>query len=266
MTDGGARIAAVYDASASAYEAYWGPALLRHSRDLLRLLPPCEGSRRVLDVATGTGALLPDLIEAAGPDGSVIAVDRSLGMLRRATRAAALAQTDALALPIRSGTVDVAVAAFVLFLLPDAPRGVREIGRVLRPGGHLLAATWGEQQETPAEELLVEALDAAGAPIPEAQPRSDEETESPAALRALLEGAGFVDVRTDSRRLDARFTAETMLEMRASCGATGWRFAQLDDARRAAVRTQLAEQFARLDDAAFADDSEVLLTYARWPD
>lgn len=265
MTDAGARIAAVYDASAAAYEAHWGPALARHSRDLLGFLPPGAGSQRILDVATGTGALIPLLIEAAGPDGSVIAVDRSLGMLRRVTYPVPLAQTDALALPIRSGTVDVAVAAFVLFLLPDAPRGVSEIGRVLRPGGHLLAATWGELMETPAEDLLVEALDGAGAPVPEPQPRSDAATESPAALRTLLEGAGFVDVRTDARRLDAHFSAATMLEMRASCGATGWRFAQLDDTRRRQVRAQLAEQFARLDDSAFIDDSEVLLTYARRP-
>ncbi|MFP5252997.1 MAG: class I SAM-dependent methyltransferase [Actinomycetes bacterium] len=266
MADDGARIAAVYDASAPAYEQHWGPALLPHARDLLSLLAPVDGPRRILEVATGTGSLLPDLVRAAGAGGSVVALDRSLGMLRRVTAPVPLAQADALALPVRSGSVDVVVAAFVLFLLPDAHRGAVEIGRVLRPGGELVAATWGEQRETRAEELLLEALDEAGAPEPQGVARSDADTDSPTALRTLLESAGLADVRTDARRLDARFTPAAMLEMRTACGNTGWRFAQLDDARQAEVRAQLARRYARLDEDAFTDTSEVLLTYARRPD
>lgn len=265
MTDDGARIAAVYDASAPAYEQHWGPALLPHARALLGLLTPAGGPRRILEVATGTGSLLPDLLEVAGPGGSVVAVDRSLGMLRRVTAEVPRAQADAVALPVRSGSVDVVVAAFVLFLLPDAHRGAAEIGRVLRPGGELVAATWGEQRETRAEELLREALDEAGAPAPPDVARSDAETDSPAALRTLFESAGLIDVRTATRRLEARFTPAAMLDMRTACGSTGWRFARLDDARREQVRARLAEQYARLDEAAFTDDSEVLLTFARRP-
>lgn len=265
MTDPGARIAAVYDASAPAYERHWAPALHRHSRELVELLPPATGPRRILEVGTGTGSLLPELAAAAGPGGSVLAVDRSLGMLRRVTTRVPLAQADAMALPVRSGSVDVAVAAFVLFLVPEARRATAELGRVLRPGGDLLAATWGEQRQTEADAVLLETLDEAGAPRPEDAARSDEETDSPAAMRTLLEGAGLADVRTDSRRLDARFTPAAMLEMRTTCGTTGWRFAQLDEGRQAEVRTRLAERYARLGEDAFTDRSEVLLTCARLP-
>lgn len=265
MTDAGARVAAVYDAGAPAYERHWGPALLRHSRDLVGRLGPATGPRRILEVAAGTGALLPVLVEAAGPDGSVVAVDRSLGMLRRATEAVPRAQADALALPVRSGCIDVAVAAFVLFLLPDASRGVDELHRVLRPGGHLLAATWGEQRSTPAEELLFEALWEAGAPLPPESPRSDEATNSPEAMRDLLRAAWFTDIRTESRSLDARFTPASMLEMRTSCGTTGWRFARLDASAQDELRSRLGEQYARLGEEAFTDTSEVLLTVARHP-
>lgn len=265
MTDAAARMAAVYDASAPAYERHWAPALLRHSRDLLGLLAPASGPRQVLEVATGTGALLPDLVDAAGPGGRVVALDRSLGMLRRATAPVPRAQADALALPVRSGSVDVGVAAFVLFLVPDAGRAVAELHRVLRPGGRLLAATWGEQTSTPADELLREALDEAGAPPPPDIPRSDEATESATAMHDLLAGAGFTGIDTVARPLDARFTAAAMLEMRTSCGTTGWRFAQLDEAARAAVRGGLTERFARLGPDAFVDSSEVLLTVAHRP-
>lgn len=265
MTDAGARVAAVYDASAPAYERHWAPALLRHSRDLLGLLAPAAGPRRFLEVATGTGALLSELVEAAGPGGSVVAVDRSLGMLRRVTAPVPRAQADAVALPVRSASVDVAVAAFVLFLVPDARRAAAELHRVLRPGGELLAATWGEQRPTRADELVQEVLEQAGAPLPEETRRSDDETDSPGAMRELLEGAGLTDVRTESRPLDARFTPAAMIEMRTACGVTGWRFAQLDVAAQDEVRARLAEQYARLDDVAFTDTSEVLLTVARRP-
>lgn len=187
MTDPGARIAAVYDASAAAYERYWAPALLR-----------------------------------------------------RATATVPRAQADALALPVRPGCVDVAVAAFVLFLLPDAHRAARELHRVLVPGGELLAATWGEQ-------------------------RSDGATNSPEAMHELLHGAGFEDVRTVSRPLDARFTPVTMLEMRTSCGVTGRRFAQLDARAQGEVRARLREHYAGLGEEAFTDSSEVLLSSARRP-
>lgn len=265
MTDDAARMAAVYDASALAYERHWAPALLRHSRHLLRLLAPASGPRRILEVATGTGALLPDLVAAAGPGGRVVALDRSLGMLRRATTSVPRAQADALALPVRSDSVDVGVAAFVLFLVPDAHRAVAELHRVLHPGGDLLAATWGEETSTRADELLAEALEDAGAPQPPDIVRSDELTETPAAMLSLLSAAGFTDVQTVARPLDARFTPESMLEMRTSCGTTGWRFARLDAESRHAVRARLAEGYARLGEDAFTDSSEVLLTTARRP-
>lgn len=258
-------MAALYDASASSYERHWAPALLRHSRDLLGLLAPATRPRRILEVATGTGALLPDLVDAAGPGGRVVALDRSLGMLRHARTAVPRVQADALALPVRPASVDVAVAAFVLFLVPDAGRAVTELHRVLRPGGHLLAATWGEQTSTRADELLVEALDEAGAPVPPDIQRSDDATESAAAMLDLLGGAGFVEVRTAGRPLDARFTPTSMLEMRTSCGTTGWRFGQLDAEGQETVRAVLTERFSRLGPDAFVDSSEVLLTVARRP-
>jgi ubiquinone/menaquinone biosynthesis C-methylase UbiE len=265
VTDAGARVAALYDASAPAYERHWAPALLRHSRDLVGFLEPDTSPRRVLEVATGTGALLPELVAVAGPGGSVVAVDRSLGMLRRVATPVPRAQADALALPVRSGSVDVAVAAFVLFLVPDASTAARELHRVLRAGGVVLAATWGEQRSTRADELLREVLAEAGAPEPPETPRSDDATDSPEAMRDLLHGAGFADVRTTSRPLDARFMPASMLEMRTSCGVTGWRFAQLDATAQERVRTRLQEQYARLGEEAFTDTSEVLLTTARRP-
>ncbi len=259
-----AALASMYDEGAVAYEQHWAPALRRHARDLLATLPaPDAGAGRVVvDVAVGSGALVPALHEAAGPDGLVLTLDRSIGMLRRVPDPVPRVQSDAARLPLADATADVVVAAFVLFLLPDAARAVAEAARVLRPGGRLLAATWGAQSGTGADAVIREELDAAGAPAFPDLPRSDHLTDSPDALAALLDER-FTDVATTSRPLDARFDAQSALAMRTGCGALGWRFRRLDPARQEEVRARLASRITALDPEALVDRSEVLLTAAR---
>jgi ubiquinone/menaquinone biosynthesis C-methylase UbiE len=259
-----ATLAAVYDEGAEAYEQHWAPALQRHARDLVATLPsPAEGEARVIvDIAVGSGALVPALREAAGAAGRVVTLDRSLGMLRRSSPEVPRAQSDAARLPLADASADVVVAAFVLFLLPDAPGAVAEAARVLRPGGRLLAATWGAQTGTGADPLIREALDAAGAPAFPELPRSDHLTDSPDAMAALLRD-GFTDVVTTSRPLDAGFDPESALVMRTGCGALGWRFRRLDAAAQQELRARLVPRIAALGADALVDRSQVLLTSAR---
>jgi ubiquinone/menaquinone biosynthesis C-methylase UbiE len=259
-----AMLASVYDEGAVAYEQHWAPALHRHSRELLSSLPAAAtGERRVVaDIAVGSGALVPALREAAGPSGLVVTLDRSLGMLRRSPGSVPRVQSDAARLPLADESVGVLVAAFVLFLLPDASRAVAEAARALRPGGHLLVATWGAQTGTGADALVREELDAAGAPAFPDLPRSDHLTDSTTALAGLLDAA-FTDIRTTARPLDARFDAGSALAMRTGCGALGWRFGRLDRSAQEEVRSRIADRLAGLDPDALVDRSEVLLTTAR---
>jgi SAM-dependent methyltransferase len=257
-------LAAVYDEGAAAYEQFWAPVLHRHARDLVDGAAGlvARGPLRVVDVATGAGTLLPDLRRLAGEGGLVVAADRSLGMLRRVPGIAPRVQADAAALPLASGSVDVVALVFVLFMLPDARRGVVEAARVLRPGGLLLAATWGSQAGTDADVVVREELEAAGAPDFPPIDRSDADTDSPERLAALLGGA-FDEVHTDARPLGASFDARSALAMRTGCGVLGWRYARLDPARRAEVTDRVGRRLAGLPPEAFVDRSEVLLTTAR---
>ena len=93
----------------------------------------------VLEVGVGTGLNLPHY-----PDGvrSLTAVDPSEGMLRIARPRAAsfrlpvtLALQDAEALPFEDGRFDAVVSTWTLCTIPDAPRALGEVRRVLRPGG-----------------------------------------------------------------------------------------------------------------------------------
>jgi ubiquinone/menaquinone biosynthesis C-methylase UbiE len=255
-------LAAVYDEGAEAYDRHWAPALHRHAKVLTDRIP-AGLSRTVVDVAAGAGTLTPDLRRVAGPMGIVVALDRSRGMLRRAPTDLRRVQADATRLPLAEGSADVVVLAFVLFLLPDARTAVAEAARVLRTGGWLLAATWQTQASLDADVVLREELDAAGAPAFPQLPRSDHLTDSPARMTALLKPAGFGDVDTLSRPLNAVFDSNSLLALKTGGGALGWRFARLDQRARDRVRRRTAERLGALPSACLVDRSQVLLTWAR---
>ena len=254
-------LAGIYDHGAQAYQRYWAPALHRHARHLTDRVP-AGPSRTVVDVAAGAGTLTPALRRIAGRDGRIVALDRSKGMLDRAPGDVPRVQADAARLPLADASADVLVLAFVLFLLPDARAAVAEAARVLRSGGHLLAATWATQQDTADEAVVRDELDAAGAPACPALPRSDHLTDRPDRMAALLEPAGFDQIHTINRPLDAVFDPSSALALRTGGGALGWRYAGLDEAARRRVHRRATERLAALPAEAFVDRSEVLLTWA----
>jgi demethylmenaquinone methyltransferase/2-methoxy-6-polyprenyl-1,4-benzoquinol methylase len=96
--------------------------------------------QRVLDLATGTGDLAL-LLQERLPDAEITGADFSAEMLEVARRKG-LKQTtlaDARQLPFADETFDVVTIAFGLRNLPDWAEGLREMRRIIRPGGHLLA-------------------------------------------------------------------------------------------------------------------------------
>lgn len=101
---------------------------------------------RVLDLATGTADLALAIVEAS-PHRRVVGADFSLGMLaeaRRKLRArgvahVALVGADALALPFADATFACVASAFLLRNLADLEQGLREMRRVTRPGGRVVA-------------------------------------------------------------------------------------------------------------------------------
>jgi len=260
-----ATLAAVYDEGASSYAKYWAPALHRHACDLVTAVPspPAGQTRTVLDVAAGVGTLLPLLRQVAGENGRLVALDNSAGMLTLADPTVPRIQADAAALPLMAGCADIAVYAFVLFLLPDARAALEEAARVLRPGAWLLAATWGRDLGLGADAVVRDELDAAGAPPFPALPRSDNLTDTPDRIRTLLQHCGFRDITTTARPLDASFDATSALAMRTGHGSLGWRYRRLDADEQAHVLSRTTARLAELPVHDFVYRSEVLLTTGR---
>lgn len=121
------------------------------------------GTARVLDVATGTGDLA--LALAKGGAGEVVGLDLAEPMLQaarqkvlaRAERPGTVAGVpvswvtgDAMRMPFADGTFDVCTVSFGLRNMPDYDGALREMARVLRPGGRLLCL-----EMTPLQNSLV---------------------------------------------------------------------------------------------------------------
>ncbi len=138
------RVRAMFDAIAPRYELTNTAMSLgldrRWRRRAIRALGLPAGSL-VLDVATGTGSLA----DAALAEGfRVVGVDFSSGMLAAATTPAPLLQGDAGALPVATGAADGVVCGFGLRNFADLDGALREMARVLRPGGRLALLEVGD--------------------------------------------------------------------------------------------------------------------------
>ncbi|MEX0169180.1 class I SAM-dependent methyltransferase [Streptomyces sp. LMG1-1-1.1] len=99
----------------------------------------------IVEVGAGTGMFCAAAARWLAPS-TVVGVDPSEAMLAEAARlhthpVVHYLRGDAEALPVRSGTFDLALLSRVVHHLPDRPRAARELARVLRPGGVVVVRT-----------------------------------------------------------------------------------------------------------------------------
>ncbi len=116
---------------------------------------------RVLDLGSGRGDLWWENQDRLPATWHLTLVDLSPGMLAAARRRLGDVEphlifcvADARFLPFTDGAFDAVIANHMLYHVPDRPRALREIRRVLRPGGHLYAATNGRHHLRELEELI----------------------------------------------------------------------------------------------------------------
>ena len=189
-------VAESYAQTAEHYATKWSPVIHPIGRRMLEALP-LDRAGRVLDAGTGAGTLIGDLRELA-PTATVVGVDLSEAMLEQARRATSvpLAAMDVRRLALTDAAFDVAVLPFMLFHVPEPGRALREIRRVVRPGGTVGLVTWGEDPPYPASQAFEDELEAAGAgadPLPVVA--THDEMNTPDKVEALLADAGLDPVR-----------------------------------------------------------------------
>ncbi|RKQ92467.1 demethylmenaquinone methyltransferase/2-methoxy-6-polyprenyl-1,4-benzoquinol methylase [Solirubrobacter pauli] len=139
------RIAGVYDVMNTVMTAGLHHRWRSRAVDLARVGP----GTRALDVAAGTGDLA---IEIASRGGDVVGSDFSEGMLDRArVKAPGLTweQADATALQYADDTFDAATVGFGARNFSDLPQGLREMVRVVKPGGRVVILEITTPQKPP---------------------------------------------------------------------------------------------------------------------
>ena len=112
------------------------------------------GASRVLDLGCGPARLWTENLDRVPSGWSVALADASPGMIREAEDNLAGSElrpdfriADAQDLPFGDGSFDAVVANHMLYHVPDRPRAISEIARVLRPNGRLYASTNGQHSQ-----------------------------------------------------------------------------------------------------------------------
>jgi len=214
------------------YERHNVIAFMDTSRDLVAAAALRTGER-VLDVACGTGVLARLAAKAVGPTGKVAGADLNEGMLTMARNKAEREELsiewhtcDAAALSIPDRSFDVALCQWGLEFFSDRSRGLREVARVLVPGGRLVLRVWRALDRQPFYVALLDALERhlgprAGAPIRAAFTLSDRKE-----LRTLVTDAGFLSCSLADHLQSAAFSFARAVRPRisrghANCGSRG---------------------------------------------
>jgi ubiquinone/menaquinone biosynthesis C-methylase UbiE len=211
---------------------------------LLAAIAPPAGLR-VLELAAGTGELAARLAGGVGAGGSVLASDEADGMVRLLSARltgmenVAVGRIDACAIPLDDDSYDAVVCRMGLMLVADPALAVAEIRRVLRPGGRVAAAVWGDPAANPwlatvGMAAMMQGLTAGAPPTGQAGPFS---LADPEALHALFADAGFTQIAVDVVDGARRYAStDEHVDMSSS----------LAPALRAAVMTAPAEKMTAM--------------------
>jgi SAM-dependent methyltransferase len=218
---------------------------------------------RVLDVACGTGIVAREALRQLGPGAAVAGVDASEAMLavaRRLEPTIDWQQASAETLPFPDASFDVVACQFGLMFFTDRVAGLREMWRVLRPGGNLSIAVWDALEQSPGYAALYDVAESiAGTIVGEAlrQPYALGEMD---ILLGLARQAKIPGARTDWWGGKATFPSlETLVASELRSGPVS---EMIDDAQYAriveAARTALASYFRADGSVGFASPALTL--------
>ncbi len=191
------RIARGYDRTNTPTQIWLGNEGLRRAE--------LRSGTRFLDVAAGSGALS---VPAARLGAQVLATDQSPVMLEllqaRAQKEGLNIETrvmDGHALQLDDKSFDMAGSQFGVMLFPDMPKAIREMARVVRPGGRVLISAYGDPHQIEFLGFLVAAVqsvrpDFDGPPVDPAP--LEFQLANPERLRKELAAAGLKDLTVET--------------------------------------------------------------------
>ncbi len=185
------------------YDRYLGPLIFEdYAQDLAARAAACPG-RRVLETAAGTGIATRHLRRALPADAAIVATDLNEPMLEHARTKLAghgnieLRAADATALPFPDRSFDTVACQFGVMFFPDKHQALREVARVLKPGGAFVFNVWDSFEHNHLVRTVDETIGGffphdppAFFQVPYGYHRID-------AIQALLQDTGFCDVEIE---------------------------------------------------------------------
>lgn len=209
-----------YDNPATRFFPFCADRLITH-------LQPHPGYK-LLDIATGTGAVAMPAAQAILPGGRVQAIDLSEKMLNVAANNMQRVGVnnvdyhvmDACMLDFKSNYFDAITCSFGLFFLPDMLAALKEWRRVLKPGGRLMFTTFAQSAFIPLSEQFRHDMESFGVTFPEVSwMRLTEE----AQCTELLGQAGFEHTQVVTEQIGYHLNcAEDWWEIIYSTGYRGF--------------------------------------------
>jgi SAM-dependent methyltransferase len=198
--------------AAERYERVLVPLRFRPwAADLVKLADLRDGER-VLDVACGTGIVARLAAQHVGAAGDVTGLDLNAGMVAVARSlpsapGAAITWIESSALDMRlaDASFDVVLCQQGFQFFPDKSAALREMKRVLSPGGRLLLSVWAGA--TPYDIAMWAAVERHVGTDAAATLRTSRTVPGSEALRQHMVEAGFRDVQVRSRTLTTRLPA-----------------------------------------------------------
>lgn len=225
--------------------APWAAELIERAR-------PIGPSDRILDLGCGTGIVARTLRERLGGGARITGVDASPDMIAMARMLApemVWHEGNAVALPFPDASFELVVCQQMLQFVPDRAAALREMRRVLVPGGRLVAATWRAREEQPFFEAMGRIAEQhLGRSAEKRFALGDED-----ALSAAVADAGFRDVRVE---IVARTDRYREFPFRQSALAANFDLTALSDAEREAKLAAVEAESVRAS-RQFADGAEI---------
>jgi ubiquinone/menaquinone biosynthesis C-methylase UbiE len=230
--------------AAENYERYFVPAIGGPwAEDLLEVAALRPGER-VLDLACGTGIIARRAAERVGPSGKVAGLDLNPGMLAVARSVAPPSiewhQASAEAMPLPDEAFDAVLCQLGLQFVPDKPAALREMRRVLAPGGRLALSVGGPTP--PPFMALDKALARHIDPGLSVFVQMVFSLHDPNQIERLISDAGFRDVSVRIIPKPLRLPAPAdFLWQYISSTPLAEAVSQADDAARAALEREVVE-------------------------
>lgn len=221
----------VSKSAAEIYDEFFVPALFGAWAEPLCEAVGLRPGQAVLDVACGTGATTRVASKRVGSSGRIVGLDRNVGMLEVARkRVGGIEWKEGLAedLPFVECSFDSVLCQFGLMFFDDKVQAIREMRRVLRPGGQMALTVWDNEANSPGYARMIELIDEMFGSDAANALRAPFILGRSKRFRGLLDESGLSDATLSTVSGSARFDS---IQEWVRMDVRGWTLAEfIDDA------------------------------------